>query len=113
LEGEWMEDGIGGLIEVEEMDGKDQETNSVCSGESRRTSAGFEFLDEIPEDGKDEELEEVRKTDRKRKRTSSKDRVVIGMGGTKGWEWREREGREEKRWKREVMMVTVEEDGTR
>ncbi len=67
LEGEWMEDGIGGMIEVEEMEGKDQETNSVCSGESRRTRAGFEFLEEIPEDREDE-LEEVRKTDRKRKR---------------------------------------------
>jgi hypothetical protein len=113
LEGEWLEGGMEGMIEVEEMEESDKETSSVCSGESRKTRAGFEFLDEIPEDREDEELEEVRKPDRKRKRASSKDRMVLGMGGTRGWEWREREGREEKRWKREVMTVFVESDGTK
>jgi hypothetical protein len=113
MDGEWTEEGIGGLIQVEELECKEQETGSVGSGESRRTKAGFEFLEEIPDDKEDEELEEVRKTDRKRKRARSKDRVVIGMEGVVGWEWREREGREEKRWKREVVTVCVEDDGTK
>jgi hypothetical protein len=90
MEGEWMEDGIGGMVQVEELDGREHETSSVGSGDSKRTRAGFEFLEEIPEDREDEELEEVRKRDRKRKRASSKDRLVIGMGGIVGWEWRER-----------------------
>ncbi len=92
---------------MEEVDSMEQDSCSVESGESRKTKAGFEFLDEIPEDREDEELEEVRKNDRKRKRASSKDRLVSGMGGTAGWEWREREGREEKRRKREVVTTVV------
>jgi hypothetical protein len=111
MEGEWTEEGIGGFIHVEEVEGKEQETGSIGSGESRRTKAGFEFLGEIPDDKEDAELEEVRKTDRKRKRTTSKDRVVVGMEGVPGWEWREREGREEKR--RAVVTVCVEDDGTK
>ncbi len=111
IEGEWMENGFGGVIQLEEEVPVEEDSCSMDSGESRKTKAGFGFLDEIPEDREDEELEEVRKGDRKRKRHDSKDRLVGGMCGTAGWDWREREGREEKRWKRETVFVSVEKDG--
>jgi hypothetical protein len=32
--------------------------------------------------------------------------VAVGLCGVTGWKWREREGREEKRWKRSVVKET-------
>ncbi len=77
-----------------------EETQSNFSGESRRTKVGLDFLDDMGEEGVDHELEEKIAADRKRKRVAEVKVVRRGLLGTAGWEWREKEGREEKRWKR-------------
>jgi hypothetical protein len=57
---------MGGVIELEETEEIGQETSSLGSADSRKTKPGFDFLDDIPEDREDDELENVRKRDRKR-----------------------------------------------
>ncbi len=57
-------------------------------------------MDEMGDEGVDPELEEKISTDRKQKRVEDVKVVRRGLLGTVGWEWREKEGREEKRWKR-------------
>ncbi len=57
---------MGGVIELEEPEEIGQETGSLGSADSRKTKPGFDFLDDIPEDREDDELENVRKRDRKR-----------------------------------------------
>ncbi len=110
MKGEWLDESEIGRVEIEVVDGNiGGETNSVKSNESRQTRMGFDFLDAMTDEGKDEELEKVRREGRKRKRGEDENRSKKGMLGTPGWEWREREGREEKRWKREVLGWTVGE----
>jgi hypothetical protein len=99
---ELLEAGEGGTVEVEEVEGEKEDSVSRTSGESRKTKSGFDFLEKLEEDNVDEELERTRRVDKKRKRTEEMTEVRKGMDGIQGWEWREREGREEKRWKREV-----------
>jgi hypothetical protein len=110
MKGEWLDEGEIGRVEIEVVDGNNGgETDSVKSNESRQTRMGFDFLDVMTEEGKDEELEKVRKEGRKRKRGEDENRSKEGMLGTLGWEWREKEGREEKRRKREVLGWAVGE----
>ncbi len=92
FQGEWDEGEIGGPVEIEEEDEDREETLSQMSGESRRTRAGFEFLEEM---GEDPELEEKISTERKLKRVEDVTVVRKGLTGAVGWEWREKEGREE------------------
>jgi hypothetical protein len=99
---EMLDEGEGGTVEVEEDVMDKEDSVSRASGESRKTRYGLDFLEDLKVDDVDEELEKTRQIDRKRKRTEEKMEVKIGMDGIQGWEWREREGREEKRWKREV-----------
>jgi hypothetical protein len=110
MKGEWLDEGEIGRVEIEVVDGTGGgETDSVKSSESRQTKMGFDFLDAMTEEGKDEELEKVRKEGRKRKRGEEEKGCKDGMLGTPGWEWREKEGRDEKRWKREVLGWRVGE----
>jgi hypothetical protein len=99
---ELLDAGEGGIVEVEELDGEKDDAVSRTSGESRKTKAGFDFLEKLEDDSVDDELERSRWVDKKRKRTEEMTEVRTGTDGIQGWEWREREGREEKRWKREV-----------
>ncbi len=92
----------GGTVEVEDVEDEKEDSVSRTSGESRKTKSGFDFLEKLKADDVDEELERTRQVDKKRKRTEEMTEVRTGMDGIQGWEWREREGREEKRWKREV-----------
>jgi hypothetical protein len=98
-----LDTGDGGTVEVEkDGEGKD-DTWSRTSGESRRMRMGFDFLENMKEDTVDEDLEKTIKSDKKWKRQEDVTEVRTGMDGIIGWEWREREGREEKRWKREIV----------
>jgi hypothetical protein len=111
FQGEWEESEIRGTVEVLEEGEDSGETQSCFSGESRRTRAGFEFLEEMGDEGVDLELEEKISTDRKRKRVEDVKVVRRGLLGSVGWEWREKEGREEKRWKRMAGGFERGDDG--
>jgi hypothetical protein len=114
MKGEWLDENEIGRVEVEVVEGNNgRETDSVKSNESRQTRVGFDFLDAMTDEGKDEELERVRQERRKRKRGEDEVKCKEGMMGIPGWEWREKEEREEKRWKREVMGWTVREGDER
>ncbi len=79
---------------------------------SSKTKSGFGFLNEMKGDERDDELERKRGEGRKRKRE-----FVVGeaqkkgMYGVPGWEWREREGRAEDRWAKEVIKLEKDKKG--
>jgi hypothetical protein len=106
---EMLEEGEGGIVVMEEEEDRMSDTLSRASDETKKVKTGFDFLEDMKDDTVDEDLERTRRSDRKRKRQEDMTEVRIGMDGTAGWEWREKEGREDKRWRREVSEVT--EDG--
>jgi hypothetical protein len=91
-----------GVIEVEEEVVTANEGSSTGSAGMGGSVKGFGFLDGLKVEEKDGELEE-KIGSRKRKREEEVNEVGIGMYGVPGWRWRERETREEKRWKRAVV----------
>ncbi len=96
----------GGTVVLEEEDDGRSDTMSRTSEETRKTRTGFDFLEDMKEGMVDKDLERTRRSERKRKRQEDMTEVRMGMDRIAGWEWRGREGREEKRWKREVTEVT-------
>ncbi len=109
---EWEEELMGGIIEVEEeevVNGKEQD--KVSEKEFGRRGQGFEFLEDLQPEEKDEELEVKRKEGRKRKRQGERDCQEEGLLGTAGWRRREGESRDAERWKREVGKWQKDEDG--
>jgi hypothetical protein len=65
---ELLDAGEGGTVEVEELDGEKEDTVSRTSGESRKTKAGFDFLERLEDDSVDEELERSRRVDKKKEK---------------------------------------------
>jgi hypothetical protein len=112
VRGEWMDESEAGTVEVEVVEEeKEADSMSVRSSDSKKIRAGFGFLDKMEDEERDEELDRVRSTGRKRKRGDGETEEKKGLIGTAGWEWREREGTGEKRWKRETTGWTVGEKG--
>jgi hypothetical protein len=101
---EWEESLMGGEVQVEVTTVGEREEGSVASEESKGTVAGFEFLEGMGEEKREEDLEKKRCEGRKRKR-EHEDGVTKegGMYGIPGWEWREEEARKDERWSREVL----------
>ncbi len=114
MRGEWVEESGVGKVEMElVVEDSEVDTASVKSNDSRRTRTGFGFLEAMEDEEHDEDLEIVRNSRRKRKRGEVERETPKGLLGVTGWEWREREGRGEKRWKREVTGWTVGEGDER
>jgi hypothetical protein len=108
IEEEWNEEGEGGEVVVEEEQVVSVDTVSCGSGSTTGQTRGFDFLDGMGREERDQELDEKIDGHRKRKREGEVNEVAVGLYGVTGWKWREREGREEKRWKRTVVE---EKDG--
>jgi hypothetical protein len=109
---EWEEDLMGGVVEVEEEEMMtEQESDKISEKESGRRGNGFEFLEELPVEEKDEELEEKRKEGRKRKREGEGECQDEGLLGTGGWKRREVGSRDAERWKRETGKWKEDQDG--
>jgi hypothetical protein len=108
---EWEENLMGGEVVVEVTTVGEREEGSVASEESKGTIAGFEFLEGMCEDKREEDLEKKRCEGRKRKR-EQEDGVTKegGMYGIPGWVWREEEARKDERWTREVMRSQAGKD---
>jgi hypothetical protein len=110
---EWEERTMGGEVEIEI-----EVTGSVASGDSGsvreegRRGTGFEFLEEIPKEDKEQDLEERKEEGRKRKRSIETGERKRNVGGTAGWKIREEVSRNSDRWVREVGRSEVKEDGT-
>jgi hypothetical protein len=71
----------------------EQEQDKISERELGRRAYGFEFLEDLPAEEKDEELEVKRKEGRKRKRESEAECQDEGLLGTAGWRRREVESR--------------------
>jgi hypothetical protein len=100
---EWIDSEHGGEVVVEEQIVEEEDKGSVTSDGSKGTVLGFDFLEGMKEDRLDEELEQKRNEGRKRKRDmEEEEKKEGGMYGIPGWRWREKEAREDDRWKREV-----------
>jgi hypothetical protein len=101
---EWIDSENGGEVVVEEQIIEEDDKGSVTSDGSKGTVLGFDFLEGMKEDRLDEELEQKRNEGRKRKRDQDEnEQKEGGMYGIPGWRWREKEAREDERWKREVV----------
>ncbi len=103
IEEEWNEEGEGGEVVVEEEQVESVDSVSCGSGSTMGQTRGFDFLDGMGREERDHELDEKIDGHRKRKREGEVNEVAVGLYGVTGWKWREREGREEKRWKRTVV----------
>ena len=99
-----LEDGTVEVLEV--LVESDRE--SVVSGSMTGSvggASGFEFLDCLEGESCEVELERKRGETRKREWNTEPEVKKRGLLNTHGWEEREREGKGEKRWKREVVEV--------
>jgi hypothetical protein len=76
-----------------------------------REYKGIRFLGRVGDGKEDGDLEEKLVGSRKRKREADVNEVGVGKYGNRGWKWREREARDEKRWKRMVAQIGLDEKG--
>ncbi len=85
MRGEWLDESEVGRVDLEVMvDEREADSLSVKSNESKKTKAGFGFLETMEDEGRDEELERVRNSGRKRKRGEPEmesKKGLIGMAG--------------------------------
>jgi hypothetical protein len=111
-EGKELEDGVVVLVE-EEVGVEEDERRSVGSGSltSSKAGGGFEFLDCLEKEDKEDVLEKKLEESRKRKRQSDGLVKQKGLLNMSGWLKRESEVRGEKRWKRSVVRGVVRGNG--
>jgi hypothetical protein len=109
---EWEEDLMGRIVDVEEEEVMaEQEQDKTSEKEPGRRGYGFEFLEDLPAEEKDEELEVKRKEGRKRKREGEVECQDEGLLGMSGWRRREVESRDAERWRRETGKWKEDKDG--
>ncbi len=110
---EWEEKTMGGEVEIEiEVMGTVVSGDSGSVWKDGRRGTGFEFLEEIPKEDKEQDLEERKEAGRKRKRSIETGERKRNVGETAGWKNREEVSRNSDRWVREVQKSEVKEDGT-
>jgi hypothetical protein len=99
-----LEDGVVVLVE-EEVCGEDDEMKSVGSGSltGSKVGGGFEFLECLEKEDKEDVLANKLEESRKRERQSDGMLKQKGLLNMTGWLKRENEVRGEKRWKRTVV----------
>ena len=105
-----LEDGTVEVLEV--LDESDRE--SVVSGSATGSvggASGFEFLDCLEGESCEVDLERKRGEARKRKWNPEPEVKKRGRLNTHGWEERERDGKSEKRWRRDVVEVVCGKEG--
>jgi len=103
---EWLGEFSGGIVVREEVVSTAESGRSeVCSN----TSVGsvveeemFSFLENIEEEGRDEEADRILNEERKRKRGREDIGMSRGLLGTAGWEDRERREKGDERWSRVI-----------
>ncbi len=111
---EWEEDTMGGVIEIEEEEVRSEKGSDKGSDRVSITRGqGFEFLQDLELEEKDDELEIKRQEGRKRKRDGPGEEQEEGLLGMEGWKRREVESRDSERWKREVGKWQENEKGER
>ena len=111
---EWEEDKMGGVIEIEEEEVRSEKgSEKGCDNVSVTRGMGFEFLEELDVEERDEELEIKRQEGRKRKRDGAMEEQENGLLGLEDWKSREAESRDSERWKREVGKWQEDEKGER
>ncbi len=110
--GKELEDGMVELVE-EEVSGLDDDARSVGSGSltGSKTGGGFEFLECLEKEDREEVLEKKLEESRKRKWQSDGMVKQKGLLNMTGWLKRETEVRGDKRWKRTVVRGVVRENG--
>jgi hypothetical protein len=87
---EWEEDKMGGVIEIEEEEVRSEKGSDKGSDRVSITRGqGFEFLQDLELEEKDDELEIKRQEGRKRKRDGPGDEQEEGLLGLEGWKRRE------------------------
>jgi hypothetical protein len=100
---EWEEDMMGGVIEIEEEEVRSEKGSDRGSDRVSTTRGqGFEFLQDLEVEEKDDKLKIKRQEGRKRKREGTGEEQEEGLIGMEGWKRREAESRDSERWKREV-----------
>ncbi len=109
---EWEEDKMGGVIVIEEEEVRSEKgTEKGSDNASATRGEGFEFLEGLETEERDEELEVKRQEGRKRKREGSGEEQEKGLLGMEDWKRREAESRDAERWKREVGKWQENEKG--
>ncbi len=114
---EWDEEIMGGTVEIEEEDDREEdgkerdETRSTGSSETRGGGGILEFMEDVEVEERESTLDEKVEEGRKRKREDEVDSKKRGLNGLPGWERRSKKAREDDRWYRNVVSWDKDEKG--
>jgi hypothetical protein len=108
---EWDEGKMGGVVEIEEVDEDQSEGSGVENKDGGKRGQGFEFLEELMTEEKEDELEAKRQEGKKRKREEVGGETGTGLGSRPGWKVREKESLESGRLWRKVGRWEQGTDG--